>query len=70
MSLVSPDSSVDITTRYGLDDPGVETRWGVRDLPHPSKPALVPAHSPVQWVPGFFLRVKVVGAWHLTFTPI
>jgi hypothetical protein len=25
-----------IATRYGLDGPGIETRWGWRDSPHPS----------------------------------
>ena len=34
------DSSVGIATRYGLDGPGSETRWG-RDFPHPSRAALV-----------------------------
>ena len=24
------DISVDIATRYGLDDPGIESRWGTR----------------------------------------
>ena len=35
------DGAVGITTRYGLDGPGIESRWG-RDLPHPSRPALGP----------------------------
>jgi hypothetical protein len=35
------DSSVGIATRYGLDGPGIESRWG-RDFPHPSRPALGP----------------------------
>jgi len=30
------DSSVGIATRYGLDGPGIESRWG-RDFPHPSR---------------------------------
>jgi hypothetical protein len=34
-----PDSSVGIATRCGLDDPGIESRWG-RDFPHPSRLAL------------------------------
>ena len=46
------DSSVGIATRYGLDGPGIESRWGGPDFPHPSRPALVPTQPPVQWVPG------------------
>ena len=45
------DSSVGIATGYGLDGPGIESRWG-RDLPHLSRLALRPTQSPVQWVPG------------------
>ena len=50
--IIDRDSSVGIATRYGLDVPGIETRWG-RDFPHPSRPALGPTHPPVQLVPGF-----------------
>jgi hypothetical protein len=48
-----PDSSVGIVTGYGLDGPGIESRWR-RDFPHLSKPALVSTQPPVQWVPGLF----------------
>ena len=48
---VGRDSSVGIATRYGLDGPGIESRWA-RDFPHPSTPALGPTQPPVQWVPG------------------
>ena len=46
-----PGSSVGIATAYGLDGPGIESRWG-RDFPHLSRPAQGPIQSPVQWVPG------------------
>ena len=44
-------SAVGIATRYGLDGPGIESRWG-RDIPHPSRPALGPTQPLVQLVPG------------------
>jgi hypothetical protein len=39
---VGRDGSVGMT-RYGLDGPGIESRWR-RDFPHPSRPALGPTH--------------------------
>ena len=54
------DSSVGIATRYRLDSPGIEFRWG-RDFPHPSRPALGPTQPPVQWVPGLSRGVKRQG---------
>jgi hypothetical protein len=47
---VGRDSSVGIATRYGLDGPGIESRWE-RDLPHSSKAALGPTQPHIQWVP-------------------
>jgi hypothetical protein len=35
-----------IATRYGLDGPGIESRWG-RDFPHSSRPALGPTQPPI-----------------------
>jgi hypothetical protein len=39
--VVGRDSSVGIATLYGLDGPGIETRWG-RDFTQPSTLALGP----------------------------
>jgi hypothetical protein len=46
-----PGSVVGIATAYGLDGPGIESRWG-RDFPHLSRPALRPKQPTVKWVPG------------------
>jgi hypothetical protein len=56
------DSVVGLATRYGLDGPGIEFRWG-RDFPQPFRPALGPTQPPIQWVPGLFPGGKVAGAW-------
>jgi hypothetical protein len=53
-------STVGIATRYGLDGPGIESRWG-RDFPHPSRPALGTTQPPIQWVRGLFPEVKRPG---------
>lgn len=49
------DSAVGIATRYKLDDPGTETRWG-----QPS----TPAQLPVQRFRGLLPMGKAVGTWH------
>jgi hypothetical protein len=61
-----PGSSVGIATSYGLDGPGIESRWG-RDFPHLSMPALGPTQPPVQWVPGLSRGVK--SGRSVTLTP-
>jgi len=67
--LVGRDSSLGITTRYGMDGPVIEFRWG-RDFPHLSTPALRPTHTSIQCAPGLFPGDKATGAWRCPPTPI
>ena len=46
-----PGSIVGIAASYGLDGPGIETRWGP-DFSHLSRPTLGPTQPPVQRVLG------------------
>jgi hypothetical protein len=41
------DSSVDVATGYGLDGPGIESRWG-RDFPQSSRLPLGTTQPPIQ----------------------
>jgi hypothetical protein len=43
-------SSVGMAIGYGLDSPGIKSRWG-RDFSHLSRPVLGSTQPPVQWVP-------------------
>ena len=41
------NSVVSIATHYGMDGPGIESRWG-QDFLHLSRPALRPTQPPTQ----------------------
>jgi hypothetical protein len=46
-------SVVGVASDYGLDGPGIESRWE-RDFPFLSKPTLGPTQPPVQWKTSLF----------------
>jgi len=56
-----PGSVVGVPTGYGLDGPGIKSRWG-RDFPHLSRSALGSNQPPVQWVPGLSRGLRAAGA--------
>jgi len=60
-----PGSVVCRATAYGLDGPGIESRWG-RNFPHLFRPTLRPTQPPVQWVPGLSGAVRCGGGMTLT----
>ena len=62
-----PGSSVGIATGYGLDGPGIESRWG-RHFLHLSRPALGLTQPPIQWVLGL-PGSKAAGAWRWPPSP-
>ena len=51
-----------VETRYGLNGPRIESRCGL-DFPHPSRPALGPTQTAVQWLPSFCPRGRATGAY-------
>jgi hypothetical protein len=59
---MGPDSSVGMATSYGLDGPGIESRWNP-DFPHPSRLVLEPTQSPTQQIPCLLPRGKTAGVW-------
>jgi hypothetical protein len=46
-----PGNSVRIATSYGLDGPGIESRWEAR-ISAPVQTGPGPTQPPVKWVPG------------------
>jgi len=61
-------SVVGRATRYGLNDPWIESRWR-QDFPHPSRPTLWPTPPPTQWVLGLFAGSKASGPWRWPPSP-
>ena len=60
MSFLGRDSVVGVATRYGLSDPGIESRLG-RDFPHPSDSPWVPPSLLYNMYRIFFPGVKRPG---------
>jgi len=65
---VGRDSVVGIATRYGLDGPGIEARWGAKySAPSQTGPGAYPASYTVGTL--LFPGGKSAGAWRWTPTP-
>ena len=61
-AVVGQDSTVGIATRYGLDGPGIESRWGARfSAPVQTGPGAHPASYTMGT--GSFPGGKAAGAW-------
>ena len=65
---VGRDNVVCIETHYGLDGPGIESRWK-RHVLHPSKPVLGPTQPRIEGIPGHSRRSSDRGV-ALTTHPI
>jgi hypothetical protein len=65
---VDRDSSVCISTRWGLKGPRFETRWG-RDFPHSCTPTQRPTQPPAEFETDLFSVVKTVEARRWLPTP-
>jgi hypothetical protein len=66
--MVGRDSSVGIATDYGLDGPGIESRWR-RDSPYLSGPAMGPTTPHVYCATGLFPEGEAGGAWRSPSAP-
>ena len=67
-SISKGNSAVSIPTPYGLDGPGIESRWG-KNFPHPFRPVLGPTQPPIQWLQGRFPGGKASGGVALNTHP-
>ena len=57
-----PGSVVGIATGYGLDGPGIESRWGAR-FSAPVQTGLRPTQPPAQWALGLSRGQRAARAW-------
>ena len=53
-------SVVDTAAGYGLENPGIESRWR-RDFRHPFRPALGPTQPPCNWHRVYLPEIKRLG---------
>ena len=60
MKRVGGNNSFGIATRYGLDVPTIESRWG-QDSPQSSSPVLGPTIPPIKCAPRLFPGGKAAG---------
>jgi hypothetical protein len=58
------DSSVGVATPYGLDGPGIKSRWK-----RPFTPTLGSTQPSAKWVSGLFPGSKTPGTWRLSPIP-
>ena len=57
---VGRDGVIGVAASYGLDGPGIESRWR-RDFPNPPRPSVGLTQPPLQWVPDVFPGLKRPG---------
>jgi len=66
IQLSGPGSILDITTDYGLDGPGIETRWGAR---FPAPVQTCPGAHPASYTMGTGSYQGVKSGRGVTLTP-